>query len=86
MSLRLKFEYYPKIDSALLKDANKFIQENKEKWDSPFFTDTKSHIDIEKIQRTTKHVMNKNLRNVSICLENDADFKEFEKVLNNLTG
>lgn len=66
MSLRLKFEYYPKIDSALLKDANKFIQENKEKWDPPFFTDTKSHIDIEKIQQTTEHVINKNLRNVIV--------------------
>ncbi len=66
MSLRLKFEYYPKIDSALLKDAYKFIQENKEKWDTPFFTDTKSHIDVEKIQNTTKHVINKNLRNVIV--------------------
>ncbi|TFF98096.1 MAG: hypothetical protein EU540_08235 [Promethearchaeota archaeon] len=66
MSLRLKFEYYPKIDGALLKDANKFIQQNKEKWDPPFFTDTKSHIDIEKIQQTTKHVINKDLRNVIV--------------------
>ncbi|TFG24791.1 MAG: hypothetical protein EU529_03120 [Promethearchaeota archaeon] len=66
MSLRLKFEYYPKIESALLKDANKVIQQNKEKWDPPFFTDTKSHIDIEKIQKTTKHVINKDLRNVIV--------------------
>jgi len=66
LSLRLKFEYYPKINSALLKDANKFIQQNKEKWAPPFFIDTKSYIDIEKIQQTTKHVINKNLRNVIV--------------------
>jgi O-acetyl-ADP-ribose deacetylase (regulator of RNase III) len=29
---------------------------------------------------------NKNVRNVSICLEKDADFKEFEKVLNKLAS
>ncbi len=29
---------------------------------------------------------NKNLRNVSICLETEADFKEFEKVLNGLAS
>ena len=29
---------------------------------------------------------NKNVKNVSICLEKDADFKEFEKVLTKFTG
>jgi len=66
LNLKLKFEYYPKIKESLLKDSIKIINENKEKWDLPFFIDTRSYLDINNIQQKTQHIISENLKNVIV--------------------
>ena len=66
MSLKLKFENYPKVKDEQLEEAINIIKRNKEKWDKPFFTDTKTHINMEEIEQKTRSVMNENLRNVIV--------------------
>ncbi|MFX1393254.1 MAG: hypothetical protein ACFFAH_06710 [Promethearchaeota archaeon] len=66
MNLKLKFEYYPKIEESLLKESIKSINENKGKWDSPFFIDTNSYLDINNIQQKSQNIINENLKNVIV--------------------
>lgn len=62
----MKIEYYPKITDKILEETIELIKENKEKWDPPFFIDTKSYLDIEKIKEITKPFMNENLKNIIV--------------------
>ena len=41
MNKNLKLEYYPSLNDDLLQGAINKINENKSKWDQPFFFDTK---------------------------------------------
>ena len=66
MSLKLKFESYPKVKDEQLEEAINIIRGNKDKWDPPFFTDIKSHIDMAEIQQKTRSVMNEKLKNVIV--------------------
>ncbi|MFX0041292.1 MAG: hypothetical protein ACFE8L_00130 [Candidatus Hodarchaeota archaeon] len=66
MMLNLKLEYYPKLSERLLKEAIEIIRKNKEKWDSPFFFDTKSYIDIDKIKTITEPFLSENIKNVIV--------------------
>ncbi len=66
MNLNLKLEYYPKINDGLLKEAMDIIKKNKDKWDSPFFFDTKSHLDMDKIKTITKPFLSENIKNVIV--------------------
>lgn len=66
MSLNLKLEYYPKINDVLLKEAIENIRKNKDKWDSPFFFDTRSHLDMDKIKTITKPYLSENIKNVIV--------------------
>ena len=68
LSLKLRFEYYPIIEEALLKNFIKIIKENKNKWNYPFFTDTKSYLDIANIQQKTQPIISENLSYISIML------------------
>ena len=66
MSLKLKFENYPKVKDELLDEAINIIRGNKDKWDSPFFKDTKSYIDMAEIEQKTRSVLNESLQNVIV--------------------
>ena len=66
MSINLKLEYYPKISDGLLKEAMERIKKNKDKWDSPFFFDTKSYLDTDKINTITKPFLSENIKNVIV--------------------
>ncbi len=66
LSLKLRFEYYPIIEESLLKNSIKIIKENKNKWDSPFFTDTHSYLDIANIKQITQPIISENLKNVIV--------------------
>ncbi|MHA1660488.1 MAG: hypothetical protein ACTSUT_15355 [Promethearchaeota archaeon] len=66
MNLRLKFEYYPKISNNRLNDAIKIIKENKDKYDAPFFIDTKSYINIEKIKQVTRQFLKDDIKNIIV--------------------
>jgi glucose-6-phosphate isomerase len=66
MNLTTKFEYYPKITDSLLEDLINDIKHNKDLWDSPFFFDTKTYLDINKIQQMTNQFITENLKNIIV--------------------
>lgn len=66
MSLGLRLEFYPEIKEEDLSVFKKAINENKVKWDSPFFIDTKSYLDLEKISEISKQFLIENVRNIIV--------------------
>ncbi len=66
MSLEVKFEYYPKISNENLEKALDLVKENKKNWDLPFFIDTKSYLDINKIKQISQPFMQHNINNIII--------------------
>jgi glucose-6-phosphate isomerase len=64
--MMVKLEYYPKISDGLRKEAIEIIKKNKVKWDSPFFFDTKSYIDLDKIKTITKPFLSENIKNIIV--------------------
>ena len=66
MDKNLKIEYYPKIDKDLLQESISKIQLNKDKWNSPFFFDTKSHIDIELVKESSSPYLLNRIQNIIV--------------------
>ncbi|MFX1500617.1 MAG: hypothetical protein ACFFDH_06595 [Promethearchaeota archaeon] len=66
MKSNVNFEYYPKITDALLEDSINNIKHNRDLWDSPFFFDTKTYLDINQIQQTTNQFITENLNNIIV--------------------
>ncbi len=66
MSLNLKLEYYPKMNDEILSNSIKTIKENKNKWDEPFFQDTKSYANLEKIEQTSEQIINESIKNIIV--------------------
>ncbi len=66
MKNSIKLEYYPKLDDILLQDSIEIIQKNKDKWDIPFFFDTKSYLDIDYIKQASKSVLTDDIKNVIV--------------------
>jgi glucose-6-phosphate isomerase len=62
----MKFEYYPKISNDNLERALELVKKNKENWDSPFFIDTKSYLDINKIKQSSQPFMQNNINNIIV--------------------
>jgi glucose-6-phosphate isomerase len=66
MSLEVKFEYYPKISIENLEKSLDIVKKNKEKWEPPFFIDTKSYLDINKIKQISQPFMQSNINNIIV--------------------
>ncbi len=66
MKLGLNIEYYPRIKSTILEESLQTIQDNRLKWDPPFFIDTKSYINIENIQQTCEPFINDEISNIIV--------------------
>ena len=66
MSLKLKLEYYPEISDKLVKKSVETIQKSKNKWDPPFFFDTQTYIDLEKIKQTTQVFIKDSIKNIIV--------------------
>ncbi len=66
MNPNIKFEYYPEINDAVLRDSINIIKNNKSNWDHPFFFDTKTYLDINKIQQATKQFLSDDLKNIIV--------------------
>ncbi len=66
MKTKLKFEGYPKIDDNILNESISKIKKNKENWDPPFFFDTETYIDIQKIQESVDHYISNDLKNIIV--------------------
>ena len=66
MSNNLKLEYDPKINDTILQEAIDLIHKNKDKWDTPFFFDTKSNLDLNQIEDISKRLNLEDAKNVII--------------------
>jgi len=66
MNSYFDFEYYPKINPKILERNEQIIISNRNKWESPFFTDTTSHLDLAKIESVTKEYINEKIKNVIV--------------------
>ncbi|MFX0141599.1 MAG: hypothetical protein ACFFDN_48625 [Candidatus Hodarchaeota archaeon] len=66
MNLNLKLEYYPKVKNEQLGEYLTSIRKNMKKWDSPFFADTKSYLNMEKIKQATEKIMNVQFQNIIV--------------------
>jgi glucose-6-phosphate isomerase len=62
----LKVEYYPSLDNDSLKELINRIKENRNKWDSPFFFDTKSYLDINQSKQMIKPFLSEKIRNIIV--------------------
>ncbi len=66
MVINLKLEYYPEINDKMIVDSINLIKKNKDHWDSPFFIDTKTHIDLSKIQNVANPFISETLKNIIV--------------------
>jgi len=62
----LKFEYYPKISEEIFQQSINSIELAKDTWDKPFFFDTKSYLDMDRIQQTSKRYNTDEIENVIV--------------------
>jgi len=66
MNSYFEFEYYPKIYQKIIERHEQIIISNRDKWESPFFTDTTSYLDIAKIEGVAKEYANEKIKNVIV--------------------
>ncbi|TFF96528.1 MAG: hypothetical protein EU547_06345 [Promethearchaeota archaeon] len=66
LNIGLNLEYYPKLKERLLSKNIERINQNKENWQEPFFTDTTSYLDLEKIRNISAEFNKEDIRNVII--------------------
>ena len=66
MGLDIDLEYYPVLNDEILRDSVKIIQNNKDKWDPPFFFDTNSYINLNKIKQIFDQFPPDNLKNIIV--------------------
>ena len=66
MNSNIKFEYYPEINDIMLEDSINQIKLNNHIWHPPFFFDTKTYLDIDKIQQTVKPFVTEELKNIIV--------------------
>ncbi|MFX0035596.1 MAG: hypothetical protein ACFE9I_08150 [Candidatus Hermodarchaeota archaeon] len=66
MNSNIKFEYYPVVNQSIIKDSINTIVANKDNWDAPFFIDTKTYLNIDKIQKTVDQYLTDRLKNIIV--------------------
>ncbi|MFX1420128.1 MAG: hypothetical protein ACFE9N_14520 [Promethearchaeota archaeon] len=66
MTSKVKIEYYPELEEKIIEDSINIIKINKEKWDPPFFFDTKTYFDIKEIKEVTDPLIIENLKNIIV--------------------
>ena len=66
MYKNLKIESYPSLNDDMLQAAINKIKENKNKWDKPFFFDTKSYLDIDQVNKTVEPFLSEETKNIIV--------------------
>ncbi|TFG22903.1 MAG: hypothetical protein EU532_13955, partial [Promethearchaeota archaeon] len=66
MSVGIKFEYYPKSSNKKLEKALELVKKNRANWEPPFFIDTKSYLDINKIKEVSQPFMGDKIKNIIV--------------------
>ncbi|MFW9822335.1 MAG: hypothetical protein ACFFE4_05345 [Candidatus Thorarchaeota archaeon] len=66
MEINLNLEYYPKLNDLLLSTSIDRIKTNRNKWDHPFFFDTKSYLDFKQINQIVNPFLADTIQNVIV--------------------
>jgi len=66
MGKDFELEYYPKLKNIQVEEIINIIAERKENWDSPFFVDTKTFINLDKIKSVLDSLSIDNIQNIII--------------------
>ena len=66
MNSYIDFEYYPKLSPNLIEKHKQIINSNKDKWESPFFIDTTSYLDLTNIESAVKDYTSERIKNVIV--------------------
>ncbi|MFX0180171.1 MAG: hypothetical protein ACFE78_08260 [Candidatus Hodarchaeota archaeon] len=66
MGKDFELEYYPKINNSQIEEIINIIVERKDNWDSPFFVDTKTFINLDKIKSIFNSLNVDNIQNIII--------------------
>jgi len=62
----LNFEFYPKMDAKFMEKSKEIAISNKDKWDIPFFADTTSYLDMNKIKRISNEYLSNQIKNIIV--------------------
>ncbi|MFX0017148.1 MAG: hypothetical protein ACFFAK_01545 [Promethearchaeota archaeon] len=66
MGKDLELEYYPKLKNIQIGEIINIIAERKENWDSPFFVDTNTFINLDNIKSVVDSLSIDNLQNIIV--------------------
>lgn len=66
MNEKIKLENYPGVPEEQLKNLITVITRNKEKWAKPFFTDTKTHLNLEKITQASQDYLKDEIKHIIV--------------------
>jgi glucose-6-phosphate isomerase len=66
LNIKLKLENYPEVHEAQLNDSINLIARNKDKWPEPFFIDTKTHVNLEKITLASQEYLKDEIKNIIV--------------------
>ena len=66
MKLGLNIEYYPKVNDKILEESLELVEDNRLKWDPPFFIDTKTYLDFENIEQICAPFMRDEIKNIIV--------------------
>jgi len=66
LNIGLNLEYYPRLKEGLLTKNIERVNQNKEHWQKPFFTDTTSYLDLEEIREISAKFMKEEFKNVIV--------------------
>ncbi len=66
MKMNVKLECYPELNSTLIEESINIINKNKDHWDPPFFFDTESNLDIQKVQKIVGQFISDSLKNIIV--------------------
>jgi glucose-6-phosphate isomerase len=62
----VNIEYYPKVKDTILEESLEIIQDNRLKWDPPFFINTHSYLDFENIEQICAPFIKEEIKNIIV--------------------
>ncbi|MFX1499046.1 MAG: hypothetical protein ACFFBH_16135 [Promethearchaeota archaeon] len=66
MNKQIEIEYYPEVNDNQIDETINLINIRKEKWDTPFFFDTKSYLELDKIKKKINQFKTEAIRNIIV--------------------
>lgn len=66
MNKQIEIEYYPEVNDNQIDETINLINIRKEKWDPPFFFDTKSYLELDKIKKKVNQFKTESISNIIV--------------------